>query len=121
MLPKRALTNIDLLAYAKIYSIPYFRGVFMRNALPVNGPHYNESAIVNLDSKSGPGTHWVAYQKRGSKVIYFDSFGDLRPPLDLISYLRVDEIMYNYKRYQKFNTYNCGHLCLKFLCNKLNE
>ena len=53
----------------------------MRNALPKNGPRYNESAIVNLDDASGPGTHWVAYRKRGNKVLYFDSFGDLKPHL----------------------------------------
>ena len=56
----------------------------MRNALPPAGPHYSESAIVNLDDASGPGTHWVVYRKRGRNVVYFDSFSDLRPPLDLI-------------------------------------
>ena len=28
----------------------------MRNALPASGPRYYESAIVNLDDASGPGT-----------------------------------------------------------------
>lgn len=87
----------------------------MRNDLPKGGPHNNESAIVNLDDASGDGTHWVAYRKRGDKVVYFDSFGDLQPPIDLILYLGVDEVMYNYNRFQDFNTFNCGHLCLEFL------
>ena len=91
----------------------------MRNALPASGPRYCESAVVNLDDASGPGTHWVAYRKRGKNVIYFDSFGDLRPPLDLILYLRVDEVKYNPEKYQDFDTYNCGHLCLKFLCGAI--
>ena len=95
--------------------IPNFRGVFMRNALPRTGPRYSESAIVNLDDVDGRGTHWVAYRKQGDDVVYFDSFGDLRPPLDLILYLGVDEVRYNHQRYQDFNTYVCGHLCLKFL------
>lgn len=86
----------------------------MRNALPTK-PNYNESAIVNLDNKDGVGTHWVAYRKRGSKVEYFDSFGDLPPPLELVRYLAESKITYNRRRYQKFNTYNCGHLCLRFL------
>ena len=87
----------------------------MRNALPASGPHYCESAIVNLDDAREPGIHWVAYRKRGKNVVYFDSFRDLRPPLDLILYLGVDEVEYKYERYQDFDSYNCRHLCLKFL------
>ena len=87
----------------------------MRDALPPTGPLINESAIINLDNSSGPETHWVAYKKKGNDVIYFDSFGDLQPPLDLILYLRVPSIKYNYERFQDFGSYNCGHLCLKFL------
>lgn len=90
----------------------------MRNALPAS-PHYRESAIINLDDKNGPGTHWVAYRKRGNDVIYFDSFGDLRPPMELMSYLGINQIKYNPARYQDFGTYNCGHLCLQFLSGKL--
>lgn len=115
------MTNNDLLKYAAKLKIPNFRGVFMRNDLPHRGSLYNESAIVNLDDKSGSGTHWVAYQKNGKNVTYFDSFGDLQPPTDLIQYLKVDEIRYNVQKYQDYNTYICGHLCLKFLCNLLNQ
>lgn len=87
----------------------------MRNCLPRTGPRVNESAIVNLDDESGPGTHWVAYRKIGSDVIYFDSFGNLQPPKELVKYLKVDKIKYNYNNYQNFDTFICGHLCLKFL------
>lgn len=93
----------------------------MRNALPKSGPRYRESGIVNLDDKSGPGTHWVAYRKRGKDVVYFDSFGDLQPPLDLMLYLGVREVKYNHERYQDFDTYICGHLCLKFLSGQLDR
>lgn len=99
--------------------IPYFRGVFMRNSLPPSGPLYRESAIVNLDSNSGRGTHWVAYRKNGDDVVYFDSFGDLQPPLDLMLYLAVDFVKYNSVRYQDYGTVNCGHLCLQFLSGQL--
>lgn len=99
--------------------IPHFRGVFMRNNLPATGPWYNESAIVNLDDFQNKGTHWVCYHKRGSEVIYFDSFGDLRPPIDLMLYFNVKEVKYNYKRYQNFDSFICGHLCLQFLAGRL--
>uniref|UniRef100_A0ABD2XAG9 Phospholipase A2-like domain-containing protein n=2 Tax=Trichogramma kaykai TaxID=54128 RepID=A0ABD2XAG9_9HYME len=114
-LPNRALTNYDLVKYAELLKIPHFRGVFMRDELPSSGAHYRESAIVNLDDSIGPGTHWVAYRKCGKRVIYFDSFGDLQPPRDLVDYLKVPEVMYNHQRYQDFDTHWCGHLCLKFL------
>ena len=74
----------------------------MRNALPSDGPKLKETAVVNLDDKSGPGTHWVAYRKLGTDVTYFDSFGNLKPPKELIHYLGVNRIKFNYKNYQKF-------------------
>lgn len=92
----------------------------MRNSLPVDGLKYNELAIVNLDGKSGPGTHWVAYKKYGNDITYFNSFGNLKPPKDLMKYFGIDYIKYNYKTYQKYDTYNCGHLCLKFLSGFLS-
>lgn len=101
-------------------NIPHFRGVFMLDNLPKMGPKYNENAIVNLDRLSGRGTHWVAYSKYGHFVNYFDSFGNLPPPNELIKYFHkgsypTHKIVYNYEREQKFNTVWCGHLCLKFL------
>lgn len=78
-----------------------------------------ESGIVNLDEQTGPGTHWTAYLKRGRGVLYFDSFGNLKPPLELIKYFGSDGsrniITYNFDRYQRPNAHNCGHLCLQFL------
>lgn len=89
----------------------------MRNKLPKTA-RFCECGIVNLDASSGPGTHWVAYYKYGNQSEYFDSFGNLQPPIELKTYLG-DNIQYNYKRYQKFNTIVCGHLCLKFLYHML--
>lgn len=91
----------------------------MRDTLP-SRPYTNETGIVNLDSNAGPGTHWVCYQKKANLVQYFDSFGDLKPPLELIKYFgRNITIKYNYKRKQAFNSVACGHLCLQFLRNVL--
>lgn len=102
--------------YIKRLNIPHFRGVFMRNDLPTTKPHKIECAIINLDDLSGPGSHWTAYWKKGSTVFYFDSFGNLPPPLELIKYFGNDlHIFYNYSRYQEFETIICGHLCLIFL------
>lgn len=94
--------------------IPNFRGVYMRDKLPVKPKNY-ECGIVNLDLNCNRGTHWVAYKKSKKDVLYFDSFGDLRPPIELVKYFKNCKIVYNYNRVQSYNTVVCGHLCLKFL------
>lgn len=87
----------------------------MRDTLP-KIPHKNECGIVNLDSTKNSGTHWVAYIKSGNAVHYFDSFGDLKPPKELVKYFGNGvEILYNNRQYQNYNQIICGHLCLEFL------
>ena len=92
----------------------------MRNDSPKSGPLKYESTIVNFDDKDGSGTHWVAYKKRNNQVIYFDSFGKLQPPRDLIKFLGVGStVKYIYKRYQDYDTVIYRHLCLKFLSGEV--
>lgn len=87
----------------------------MRDSLRSFKAWRNECAIVNLDSSSGPGTHWVAYSKQGKRVLYYDSFGDLTPPREIARYLSGSSIEYNYDAEQTFDSVICGHLCLAFL------
>ncbi|KAJ8916384.1 hypothetical protein NQ315_014594 [Exocentrus adspersus] len=115
-LPKRPLTDLDLIKYAKMLKIPNFKGVFMRDTLPDSKMALQkECAILNLDSNTNKGTHWVAYSKNGNMVQYFDSFGALKPPIKLVRYLKGCRIIYNNDQYQRYNQVNCGHLCLEFL------
>lgn len=90
----------------------------MRDKLPKSGVRKNESGIVNLDSSTGMGTHWVCYKKIGSRVEYYDSFG-VPPPIEVENYLKGihnnNTIIFNYEQDQKFDQVICGHLCLKFL------
>lgn len=72
--------------------------------------------VVNHDSIKNNGTHWTCFVKEGKNVYYFDSYGKLSPPLEIVNYLGSDcNIYYNCKRFQDFETIVCGHLCLKFL------
>lgn len=124
MIPNRALTDRDVYRFAALLRLDGFRGVFMRDTLP-RTPKTNECAVVNLDSSDNAGTHWVCYVKRGDTVHYFDSFGNLRPPIELVDYLRRRRgvahrptpvrIYYNRECKQKRGSVNCGHLCLQFL------
>lgn len=122
MLPRHPLTNIDLLKYAKLLELPHFRGVFMRNKLPKKIKKY-ETGIINLDNNMGEGTHWTAYVKDNKHIDYFDSFGNLRPPIEVISYFFSDgsrnKIKYNYDKYQSYNSFTCGQLCLRFIYNNV--
>ena len=59
-IPDRPLTNIELSTYAQELKIPHSRGVFMRDTLPLY-PYNIESGIVNLNTSSQPGSHWVYY------------------------------------------------------------
>lgn len=89
----------------------------MRNSLPAKTQAF-ECAVVNLDKDSGPGTHWVAYIKRGNFVNYYDSFG-VDPPSELIKYFgKKAVISYNYEQDQEFDQVICGHLCLLFLARE---
>lgn len=112
------MTNYDLIRYAKQLNIPNFRNVYMRDNLPKK-PYKYESAIINLDSSNGSGTHWVGYKKEDNRVTYFDSFGNLPPCPELIKYFKIGnpniEIEYNYRRQQGFDSVICGHRCLSFL------
>lgn len=45
-----------------------------------------ECGIINLDSSKGPGTHWTAYVKKEKFILYFDSYGNLRPPKEIVKY-----------------------------------
>ena len=115
-MPAGVTTNVQLDRLARRMRVLYFRGVFMRNALPTSGARRRESGIVNLDDATGSGTHWVAYAKRNNRIVYFDSFGNLRPPVELVRYLGNDvTIEYNRTSRQTYDQSVCGQMCLRFL------
>jgi hypothetical protein len=115
-MPSHAMSDIELRYFAKAANIRNFRGVYMRDSLPRN-PKAVEKAIINLDSADGDGTHWVCYSKIKNVVQYYDSFGNLPPPTDLMSYMKGCHIYFNRDCEQLENTVICGHLCILNLCN----
>ena len=73
-------------------------------------PKLNECGILNLDSYSVDGTHWVMSFKNGKDKFYFDSYGE-QPPSELIAYLK-SPIFYNCERVQRSGEVFCGQFCL---------
>lgn len=115
------MTNEELIIYASCLRIPFFRGVFMKDALPEK-IWKNETGIVNLDNSEGSGTHWVCYKKLGENVYYYDSFGNLQPPKELQFYFSTAKnIYFNYRTEQPEGTVICGHLCLNFLTKSVSQ
>ena len=86
-----------------------FGGAFLRDTLPTI-TKLTEYCILNLDSSSGDGTHWVMWFKKGKDKFYFDSYG-VHPPSELIAYLK-STIFYNSERVQQYGEMFCGHLRL---------
>ena len=120
-IPDKALSNFELLDYAKQLNIPNFRGVFMRDELPKK-PWTVECGIVNFNTSFQPGSHWVAYYKNKKERIAFDSYGQVILA-ELRDYLKTEKekekdvavIQRNTDIVQKSNTQICGHLCLYVL------
>ena len=118
-IPDKPLTNFDILRYVKDLEISDFRGVFMRDNLP-KAPYDRECGIVNFNTLSEPGSHWVSYYKNGENRIYFDSFGQITLH-EVQKYLKKENetdkqvILRNTDIVQPPGTSICGHLCLYVL------
>src|SRR5215813_9796579 len=98
-----------------------FSGVFSRDNLKKKINKF-ESGIVNLDSVTGPGTHWVCYYNDPTKEYteYFDSFG-LPPPEEVKKYLKTsgkNYVIYNSSQLQKNNSVLCGYYCMKYIVDR---
>ncbi len=130
ILPDKPLSNFELLDGVKKLKIKNFRGIFMRDELPLK-PNKKECGILNLDDTGNSvngyfvdnppgnnGTHWVCWFCADKINYYFDSFG-LSPPLEIQQYLR-GQIEINISQVQPLGSNICGHLCL-YILNKLDK
>ena len=109
VLPNKSLSILEIIDAAKKLSLYGFRGVCLRDTLSKKSK-LNECGILNLDSPSGDGTHWVIWFTKEKDKFYFDSYG-VQSPSELMAYLR-SSIFYNSERVQQNGEVFCGHLCL---------
>ena len=112
VLSNKSFSNLEIIDAAKRLSLNGFREVFLRDTV-LKKAKLNECGILNLDSSSGEGTHWVMWFKKGKDKFYFDSY-QVQPPSELIAYLK-SPIFYNSERVQQNGEVFCGHLCLLVL------
>ena len=99
-----------------------FIGVRMRNEIPQTKPNRVECSIINMASTNdgSNGTHWTSYWLDGNKVYYFDSYGNLEPPIKWKAYFGLNRtVLYNTNRFQIIDDEKesviCGHLCFLYL------
>ena len=97
VLPNKPLSNLEMIDDARKLSLDGFREVFLRDTLSKKAK-LNGCGILNLDSSSGDGTHWVMWFKKGMDKFNFDSYG-VQSPSELIAYLKWP-IFYNSERVQ---------------------
>ena len=117
-LPQKTMSDSDIMEYVSISSIPNFRGVMMRDELPIK-PLKIECGVLNLNTHDQRGSHWVCWFKQENERYYFDSFGE-PPPLELLRYLKTPEefksnapvIRRSAVIVQHFGSNECGSLCL---------
>ena len=114
----KPLSNFDLLNWVKKLGIKHFRGIYSRDALPPKILK-DEVGIVNLDSRIGPGTHWVAYRNGKNGAEYFDSFGSIMPS-EIQKYLSTSgkQIFYSGDEIQERDSVLCGYWCLYYLLER---
>ena len=105
----KPLSNLEIIDAVKTLSLDGFRGVFLRDTFPKKAK-LKECGILNLDSSSGDGTHWVMWFKKGKDKFYLDIYG-VHPASELIAYLK-SPIFFNSERVQQNGEVFCGHLCL---------
>lgn len=111
------LSNFEIEYIIFKLKIPHFAGVYMLDTLLLKKPPKRQECwILNHGRSETEGTHWTALAKNYNTAYYFDSFGKLPPPLEVLAHLNNNtQLFYNVKRYQKYGTVICGHLTIKFL------
>jgi len=112
LLENKPLSNVEIQDAVRKLGVLGFPGVYVRDNLP-SKPRRKECGILNLDDRTGKGTHWVAWHKKDGDKYYFDSYG-VQPPREMLQYLQKP-IFYNTEKIQPKGEVICGHLCLYVL------
>ena len=125
-LPRKALSDHDIMYYVARLKIPNFRIVCMRDELiGIGRPLKNECGILNFQTHLQKGSHWTCWFKNGKDRYYFDSYGE-PPPQELLKYLKtaaeynLPAIKRSAVTVQQDESSECGALCL-YVLKKLSN
>jgi hypothetical protein len=111
-------TQLEWLLYRHPSTRNDFGGVLAIDELPLRPDH--KAYIVNLDTSSEPGSHWVAiyFDPRGCAE-YFDSFS-LPPPSPIENFITSNSYSFkcNGQQLQNVRTAVCGQYCTYFIIKR---
>ena len=93
--------------------------VYMNDEIQGIKLHENCASIINLQSSSLAGTHWVCCVDVSGQRYYFDSFAGY-PSVNVLNYLTLPKtsIKRSFAVVQAIDSQDCGSLCL-FVIQKL--
>ena len=115
----KPLSNVDI--SNMLQGIPHFRDVFTRDIHPKR-MFKNECGIINSDTISGEGKHWICYfnDPKSKYVEFFNSFG-LPPGIEILNYLETSgkDILYNSSQIQSNNSVLCGYYCVHYIKERI--
>lgn len=100
-----------------------FKGVFPIDLIPnLYSKKYRDktiSLVVNLDPHYKSGSHFVAFYKTKTNIVYFDSFGR-EPNLELQKYLQNFNlpIVISKSKIQSLLSNFCGFFCVGFILSQ---
>ena len=108
----RPLSNVQINNFFRNNNM--FGGCFSKDDVEIIDPSLPKFYILNMDSDTGPGTHWVLLSLVNPKVAcYMDSFGAPPPQLVEMFMKRVrSQGIYNIVVIQSIKSENCGYYCL---------
>ncbi len=76
--------------------------------------------VINLDSKEGPGTHWVGLIEFPDHYEYFDSFG-VDCPEEVSAYCQGKKLLYQNEQMQSLSSENCGWFVILWALIRLSN
>ncbi|KAF8791612.1 hypothetical protein HNY73_006453 [Argiope bruennichi] len=101
------------------YTSPFFRGVFASDTIPILKE--KSAIVVNTDTSSEPGSHWLAFYLESDNLEFFDSYGN--PPEfygrlfhDFVSH--YSSVFWNSTPMQSFMSNVCGAYCIYFILKR---
>lgn len=97
-----------------------FIGVYPLDMLP-SYLSDNTGFIVNTQSHTLPGEHWLAVFKRYGKIYAYDPIGIYYPSF-LVTYLQKlcpSGVNYNKKTIQQMDTNTCGQHCIEWMIEQV--
>ena len=120
LFPIHPLSNIEIEQYFKLQNID---GVCRaKDNLPKQLPA-NSCCVVNLQDSDEGGSHWtIIINKRGEKHnLYFDSFGVLFPPQNVLDSFKNKPLICSQKRVQRDNSILCGYYSIRLANDILKQ